>query len=113
MTLQRLWEEYRENNPEGYQYSQFCLRYRAWLGTLDIALRQDYKAGEKLFVDYAGDTIPIHDPATGEVTPAYLFVAALGASNYTYAEAVLSQELPSWIRPTSIRSSTWAPFPRS
>lgn len=97
MTLQRLWEEYRENNPDGYQYSQFCLRYRAWLGTLDVALRQDYKAGEKLFVDYAGDTIPVHDPVTGAVTPAYLFVAALGASNYTYAEAVLSRELPSWI----------------
>ena len=98
MTLRLLWEEYRENNPDGYQYSQFCLRYRAWLGTLDVSLRQDYKAGEKLFVDYAGDTIPIHDPATGAVTPAYLFVAALGASNYTYAEAVLSRELPSWIR---------------
>jgi len=98
MTLQRLWEEYRENNPDGYQYSQFCLRYRAWLGTLDVALRQDYKAGEKLFVDYAGDTIPVHDPATGAATPAYLFVAALGASNYTYAEAVLSREPPSWIR---------------
>ncbi len=98
MTLQRLWEEYRENNPEGYQYSQFCLRYRAWAKTLDIALRQDYKAGEKLFVDYAGDTIPIHDPVTGEITPAYLFVATLGASNYSYVEAVLSRELPSWIR---------------
>src|SRR5208337_4931802 len=98
VTLQLLWHEYRESNPEGYQYSQFCLRYRAWLKTLDVTLRQDYKAGEKLFVDFAGDTIPIHDPATGAVTPAYLFVAALGASNYTYAEAVLSRELPSWIR---------------
>jgi len=96
VTLQLLWHEYREKNPEGYQYSQFCLRYRAWLKTLDIALRQDYKAGEKLFVDYAGDTIPIHDPA-GKVVPAYLFVATLGASNYTYVEAVLSRELPSWI----------------
>ena len=98
MTLQRLWEEYRENNPEGYRYSQFCLRYRAWAKTLDIALRQDHRAGEKLFVDYAGDTIPIHNPATGETTPAYLFVATLGASNYSYVEAVLSRELPSWIR---------------
>ena len=97
VTLQLLWHEYREENPEGYQYSQFCLRYRAWLETLDVALRQDYKAGEKLFVDYAGDTIPIHDPATGEVIPAYLFAATLGASNYTYAEAVLSRDLPSWI----------------
>ena len=97
VTLQLLWHEYKEKNPEGYEYSQFCLRYRAWLKTLDVALRQDYKAGEKLFVDFAGDTIPIHDPKTGTVAPAYLFVAALGASNYTYAEAVLSQDLPSWI----------------
>jgi transposase len=97
MTLQRLWEEYKEDNPHGYQYSQFCLRYHAWAKTLDIALRQDYKAGERLFVDYAGDTIPIHD-AGGNTTPAYLFVATLGASNYSYVEAVLSRELPSWIR---------------
>ena len=97
VTLQLLWHEYREKNPEGYQYSQFCLRYRTWAKTLDISLRQDYKAGEKLFVDYAGDTIPIHDPATGTTTQAYLFVATLGASNYSYVEAVLSQELPSWI----------------
>jgi transposase len=97
VTLQLLWHEYRESNPEGYQYSQFCLRYRHWAKTLDISLRQDYKAGEKLFVDYAGDTIPIHDAATGETQPAYLFVATLGASNYSYVEAVLSRELPSWI----------------
>jgi len=97
VTLQLLWHEYRENNPEGYQYSQFCLRYRAWLKTLDIPYRQDYKAGEKCFVDYAGDTIPIHDPVTGEIIPAYLFVATLGASNYSHAEAHLSQDLPSWI----------------
>jgi transposase len=87
MTLQRLWEEHKEHNPDGYQYSSAC-------GT---TLRQDYKAGEKLFVDYAGDTVPIHD-ATGGTTPAYLFVATLGASNYSYVEAVLSRELPSWIR---------------
>jgi len=97
VTLQLLWHEYREKNPEGYEYSQFCLRYRSWQRTLEIALRQDYKAGEKLFVDFAGDTIPVHDPATGAVIPAYLFVATLGASNYTYAEAVLTQNLPSWI----------------
>jgi transposase len=97
VTLQLLWHEYRENNPEGYQYSQFCLRYRAWVRTLDISMRQTYKAGEKLFVDYAGDTIPIHNPATGDTQLAYLFVAALGASNYSYVEAVLSRELPSWI----------------
>jgi transposase len=97
VTLQLLWHEYKEKNPEGYEYSQFCLRYRAWLKTLDVSLRQDYKAGEKLFVDFAGDTIAIHDPETGTVIPASLFVATLGASNYTYAEAVLSQDLPAWI----------------
>jgi len=97
VTLQLLWHEYRENNPEGYQYSQFCLRYRAWLKTLEISCRQNYKAGEKCFVDYAGDTVPIHDPVTDRITPAYLFVATLGASNYTYAEACLSRDLPSWI----------------
>jgi transposase len=97
VTLQLLWHEYRQNNPDGYQYSQFCLRYRAWVKTLDVTLRQDYKAGEKLFIDFAGDTIPIHDPLTGAITQASLFVATLGASNYTYAEAVLSQDLPSWI----------------
>lgn len=97
VTLKLLWEEYREHTPDGYRYSQFCVRYRAWIKTLDLALRQTYKAGEKLFVDFAGDTIPIHDPATGIMVPAHLFVATLGASNYTYAEAVLSEDLPSWI----------------
>lgn len=97
VTLQLLWHEYREQNPDGYQYSQFCLRYRAWVKTLDVSLRQTYKAGEKLFVDFAGDTICVNDPAGGAVIPAYLFVATLGASNYTYAEAVLSQDLKAWI----------------
>jgi len=85
VTMQLLWHEYREKNPDGYQYSQICLRYRHWNKILDISLRQEYKAGEKLFVDHPGDAIPIHDPATGKTTPAYLFVATLGASNYTYA----------------------------
>jgi len=97
VTLQLLWHEYKERNPEGYEYSQFCLRYRAWRGTLDVTLRQDYKAGEKLFVDFAGDTVPVSDPVTGAAVPAHLFVATLGASNYTYAEAVLAQNLPVWI----------------
>jgi len=97
VTLQLLWKEYRDKNPEGYEYSQFCLHYRAWANTLDIALRQDYKAGEKLFVDFAGDTIPIHDPVTGATTEAHLFVATLGASNYSYVEATPSEELPFWV----------------
>lgn len=97
VTLQLLWEEYKERYPEGYEYSQYCLLYRQWAKTLDIALRQQYRAGEKLFVDFAGTTVPLVDPATGERSDAHIFVAALGASNYTYAEAVLKEDLPSWI----------------
>jgi len=98
VTLQLLWHEYKEANPEGYQYSQFCERYRQWLDKLDVCLRQEYRAGEKLFVDYAGQTLPIHDHFTGQTREAYLFVATLGASNYTFAEATWSQDLPSWIQ---------------
>ena len=98
VTLQLLWQEYKEVNPDGYQYSQFCLRYRQWVQKLDVCLRQEYRAGEKLFVDYAGQTIPIQDPFTGKIQNAYLFVATLGSSNYTFAEASLAQDLPSWIQ---------------
>jgi transposase len=98
VTLQLLWHEYKEANPEGYQYSQFCELYRQWLDKLDVCLRQEYRAGEKLFVDYAGQTLPIQDPQTGGTREAYLFVATLGASNYTFAEATLTQDLPSWIQ---------------
>src|SRR4030042_5161209 len=95
VTLMLLWHEYKQANPDGYQYSQFCELYHQWRKTLDVCLRQEYRAGEKLFVDYAGQTIPIHDPLTGEIREAYLFVAALGASHYTFAEATLSRDLPS------------------
>lgn len=98
VTLQLLWHEYKEANPPGYQYSQFCELYRKWLDKLDVCLRQEHRAGEKLFVDYAGQTIPIQDPQTGGNREAYLFVATLGASNYTFAEASLTQDLPSWIQ---------------
>ena len=74
VTLRLLWLEYRAANPEGYQYSQFCLLYRRWRAKLDVSLRQSHKAGEKLFVDYAGQTIPVTDSATGETREAYLFV---------------------------------------
>lgn len=97
VTLQLLWHEYKEANPNGYQYSQFCEHYRRWKAKLDVSLRHEHKAGEKLFVDYAGQTVPIVDSQTGEVREAQIFVATLGASNYTYAEATLSQDLPSWI----------------
>ena len=97
VTLQLLWEEYRSRTPEGYGYSQFCQLYRQWAGRLALSLRQDHRAGEKLFVDYAGDTIPITDPLTGKTSPAQLFVAVWGASNYTYAEATKTQQIPDWI----------------
>jgi transposase len=98
VTLQLLWHEDKQRNPEGYQHSQFCHLYRQWAKNLDVTLRQEHRAGEKLFVDYAGQTVPIVDPATGEITPAQIFIAALGASSYTFAEASASQDLPSWIR---------------
>jgi transposase len=97
VTLQLLWYEYKQVNPDGYQYSQFCHLYRQWVKKVDVTLRQEYRAGEKLFVDYAGQTFPIIDPSTGEVLKAYIFIATLGASSYTFAEASLCQDLPSWI----------------
>jgi transposase len=98
VTLQLLWHEYKEKDPEGYQYSQFCHLYHQWAEKLDPCLRQEYRAGERLFVDYAGQTMEITDPQTGEIHEAQIFVATLGASNYTFAEATLSQDLPSWIQ---------------
>jgi transposase len=97
VTLFLLWQEYREQHPKGYQYSWFCDQYRNWLGTRDLSMRQTHRAGEKLFVDYAGQTLPVIDPRTGEIRSAQIFVAVLGASNYTYAEATWSQSLPDWI----------------
>ena len=98
VTLALLWEEYVEENPDDhYSYAQFTRHYRAWASKLDIPMRQIHKAGEKLFTDFAGQTIPIVDAATGEITDAEVFVAAHGFSSYTYAEALPSQELPNWI----------------
>lgn len=97
LTLQLVWQEARENNPDGYGYSRFCDLYRRWLKKLDVVLRQEHRAGEKMFVDYAGSTIPIHHPESGEVRAAAVFVAVLGASNYTFAEATSGQELRNWI----------------
>lgn len=97
VTLELLWQEYKEANPNGYQYSWFCQRYRKWSGKLDLVMRQEHRAGEKLFVDYAGQTVAIIHPDTGQVSQAQIFVAVLGASNYTFAEATRSQSLPDWI----------------
>jgi len=97
VTLSLLWLEYKAANPDGYQYTQFCRYYNCEKKKLDVVLRQEHRAGEKLFTDYAGDTVPITNPTTGEITPAYVFVAVLGASNYTFAEATIDLSLPSWI----------------
>jgi len=97
MTLQLLWYEYQEKHPQGYRYSQFCELYRRWAKKLDWCLRQEHRAGEKLFVDFSGQGIPITHPGTGEMTFHTLFVAVWGASSYTYAEACQSEELPHWI----------------
>jgi transposase len=97
VTLMLLWEEYRAAHPEGFGYSWFCKRYEAWSGSLDVVMRQTHRAGEKLFVDYAGHTVEVVDRASGEIRTAQIFVAVLGASNYTYAEATWSQGLGDWI----------------
>jgi transposase len=96
--LQLLWEEYRDAHPDkSYSYSSFWRHYDHWRTGQDLVMRQAHLAGEKLFVDWAGAKIPLHDRETGAMTMASLFVAVLGASSYTYAEAALTQELEPWI----------------
>jgi transposase len=97
VTLFLLWQEYREREPAGYAYSRFCELYAQWRGRVDVVMRQSHRAGEKLFVDYAGQTVDIVDPTRGEVAAAQIFVAVLGASNYTFAEATRTQGLADWI----------------
>jgi transposase len=96
VTLRLLWEEYAEDHPEGYRYSRYCELYRQWRRTVDLSMRQVHRAGEKCFVDYAGPTVDVINPRTGEVRQAHIFVAVLGASNYTYAEATWTQGLEDW-----------------
>jgi transposase len=97
VTLALLWEEYRAGAAEGFGYSWFCDLYRGWTGRLKPTMRQVHVAGEKLFVDFAGRTAEVIDAGTGEIIPVQIFVATLGASSFTYAEAVWSQKLPDWI----------------
>ena len=97
LTLQLAWEEYRQVHPEGYGYSRFCELYGRWRRKQDVVLRQEHKPGEKGFVDWAGATIPVHDPVSGEIWQASLFVMVLGASSYTYAEATRDQQLTAWL----------------
>jgi transposase len=98
VTLAILWDEYIEEQPEGYRYSRFCELYRGWEQQLSVTMRQTHAGGDKLFVDYAGDTVPvIVDRLTGEIRAAQIFVAVMGASNFTYAEATWTQGLGDWI----------------
>lgn len=97
VTLNLLWQEYKEQHPDGYQYSWFCHNYRDWTGHLDVVMRHEHRAGEKLFVDYAGQTVELIDQNSGEIHNAQIFIAVMGASNYTYAEATLSQKVEDWI----------------
>ena len=97
VTLQLLWEEHRAVHSDGYGYSRFCELYRAWEARLSPTMRQNHVAGERMFVDYAGTTLAVIDASTGEARWAQLFVAVLGASNYTYAEATWTQGLSDWI----------------
>jgi transposase len=98
LPLQILWDEYIERHPEGYRYSRFCELHRAWAARLSVTMRQNHAGGDKLFVDYAGDTVPvIIDRLSGETRRAQIFVVVLGASNFTYAEASWIQALGDWI----------------
>src|SRR5437870_2220932 len=97
VTLALLWQEYRASEPDGYGYSRFCDLYGEWRRGITATMRQTHAAGEKLFVDFAGDTMPVFDAVTGEARESKIFVAVLGASNYTYAEARFSEALPEWI----------------
>jgi hypothetical protein len=97
VTLKLLWQEDRQAHPDGYQYSQFCERYRRWAYALDVTMRIPHRGGEEVEVDYAGATIEIVNPATGEITRAYVFVAVLPASGYFYVEVQPECTLPHWI----------------
>lgn len=97
VTLMLLWQEYKAVHPAGYQYSRFADLHRAWLGTQDAVLRQVHAPGDKLFVDYAGQTVGVVDRTTGEIRQAQIFVAVLGHSSYTYAEATWTQSAADWI----------------
>ncbi len=97
VTLHLLWEEYRQVHPDGYGYSQFCELYRRWAKKLKPSMRQQHRAGEKTFIDFSGKRPYLVDRRTGEEKPVELFVGALGASSYTYAEATLTQKLHDWV----------------
>lgn len=97
VTLMLLWQDYKVCHPDGYQYSWFSDQYRLWKNQVDVVMRQNHIAGDKLFIDYAGQTFPVVNQLTGEVQQMQIFIATLGASSYTYAEATRTQTLPDWI----------------
>lgn len=97
VTKMLLWLEYKQNNPDGFQYTQFCIHYKEWLKITDVVFHNHHAAGEKVFIDYAGQTIPIWDTATGECREAQIFLGVLGASNYTYVEATWTQTTTDWL----------------
>lgn len=98
VTLERLWHEYRQQHPDGYSYSQFCYHYQVWRNSSELTMHISHKAGDKMFVDFAGKKMEIVDKHTGEVTEVEIFIAVLGASQYTYVEAVASQKKHDWIQ---------------
>jgi transposase len=97
VTLMTLWEEYRAEVSNGHGYSRYCQLYSEWKRTLSATMRQTHVAGDKLFVDWAGDKVPIVDQLTGEVHEASIFVAVMGASSYSYSEARWTETLLDWI----------------
>ena len=106
-----LWQEYKINHPDGYQYSWFCDLYREWRNQLDVVMRQNHIAGDKLFIDYAGQTVPVVNQYTGEVRQAQVFIATLGASSYTYAEATLTQSFRTGLVLTYVPLNTSVEYP--
>lgn len=97
VTKMLMWLEYKDQHPEGYQYTQFCSHYLVWAKSADLVFRNEHKAGERVFIDYVGQTMPIWDAVTGESKSAQIFIGVLGASNYTFAEATWSQTIPDWL----------------
>ena len=93
-----MWHEYKLEHPDGVQYTQYCERYRKWIGTRQVSLHIQHKAGEKMFVDWVGDTMTVINPQTGEAITANLFVSAIGTSGYPYVEAFPTKEKANWIR---------------
>ena len=111
VTLQLLWQEYREANPNGYRYSRYCEIFQSWRKKQNVVMRQQHTPGEKAFIDWAGATFPIYDRHSNAVRQASLFVAVLGASSYTYAEVTRDQQMESWIRAHENAFAFWGGVP--